>query len=170
MLLAEVDAPESITVTLEGLGAGAELEERHVANVFGCTGGNVSPAISWSGAPEGTRSFVLEVHDPDAPTGVGFFHWVVVDLPATTTALPEGGSAALPEGALATRTDFGAPGYGGPCPPPGPAHRYVFTVYALDTERLGVEEGASPAVVRFMLRGHALAVGRAVATFGFPAE
>jgi Raf kinase inhibitor-like YbhB/YbcL family protein len=166
MLTAEVEAPETITVTLDGL-EGA-LDNRHVFNGFGCTGENHSPAISWSGAPEGTRSFVLEVHDPDAPTGVGFFHWIVVNLPPSTTSLPfDAAAAGLPEGAVQTRTDFGTSTFGGPCPPPGTPHRYVFTVYALDTESLGPDAGTAPAVVRFMLRSHTLAVGRAVGTFGF---
>ena len=168
MLTAEIDAPASIEVTLGGLTTPGELDMRHVANVFGCTGENHSPEIAWSGAPEGTQAFVLEVHDPDAPTGVGFFHWIVVDLPATTTSLPYDGAASLPAGATAVGTDYGAPGYGGPCPPPGSPHRYVFTVYAIDAPNLGVDANAAPAVVRFMLRMHTLALGRAVATFGFP--
>lgn len=168
LLHAEIDAPETITVSLDGLSG--ELDDRHVFNGFGCTGQNHSPAITWSGAPAGARSFVLEVHDPDAPTGVGFFHWIVADLPAGTTTLPfDAAAAGLPEGAVQTRTDYGANTFGGPCPPPGAPHRYVFTVYAVDAEQLGVDANASPAVVRFMLRAHTLAVGRTVATFGFPA-
>lgn len=92
---------------------------------FGCTGGNVSPQLSWRGAPAGTKSFVVTVYDPDAPTGSGFWHWLVINLPASVTSLSTGASrtAALPAGALETRTDFGPPGYGGPCPPAGdPPH------------------------------------------------
>jgi hypothetical protein len=173
MLTAETTAPETMDVSLDELGVvggSARLDNRHVANVFGCTGENHSPAIRWSGAPEGTRSFVLEVHDPDAPTGVGFFHWIVVDLPTTTEALPFDGASALPAGAIATRNDYGSAGYGGACPPPGSPHRYVFTIYAVDTEHLGVDENASPAVVRFMLGLHTLAIGRATATYGRTAE
>ena len=166
MLYAEVDAPESLTVELDGLTGGA-LANAHVFNGFGCTGENHSPGLHWSGAPEGTRSFVVEVHDPDAPTGVGWFHWIVADVPATTTSFAyDQGATGVPEGAVQTRTDFGAPGWGGPCPPPGAPHRYVFTVYALDTDHLGVDATAVPPVVRFMMRGHVLALGRAVGTYG----
>lgn len=173
MLTAQTGAPETLDVSLDDLsvvGGAAALDERHVANVFGCTGENHSPAIRWSGAPEGTQSFVLEMHDPDAPTGVGFFHWIVLDLPRDTTSLPFDGANALPDGAIATRTDYGSGGYGGPCPPPGGPHRYVFTIYAVDTAHLGLDANASPAVVRFTLAMHTLALGRASATYGRSAE
>ena len=121
---------------------------------FGCTGGNVSPALSWSGAPAGTKSFAVTCYDPDAPTGSGFWHWVVVNIPADVTSLPAGAGSGdgMPDGALQTRTDFGVPGYGGPCPPEGDhPHRYVFTVHAVDAESLPVEADTSAAVVGFNL-------------------
>jgi Raf kinase inhibitor-like YbhB/YbcL family protein len=165
MLYAEVDAPETLNVTLDGLEGGA-LTDAHVFSGFGCTGENHSPAIAWGGAPEGTQSFLVEVHDPDAPTGVGWFHWIVADVPAGTESLAFDQSAlGLPAGSVETRTDFGAPGWGGPCPPPGPAHRYVVTVYAMDVPSLGVDATTVPPVVRFMMRGHVLALGRAVGTY-----
>ncbi len=161
-------APASITVTSEAFAEGAAMPTRTVFNSFGCTGDNRSPALAWRGAPEGTRSFAVVVHDPDAPTGTGFYHWAAFDLPAGTTALAEGAGAegALPAGAHTGRTDFGGTTYGGPCPPPGPAHRYRFTVYALDTASLGLPDGASPAVVRFSMRGHILAHGTLTGTWG----
>ncbi len=111
---------------------GAMLTEQQVFNGFGCSGANVSPQLSWQNAPQGTKSFVLTVYDPDAPTGSGWWHWVVYDIPASTKELPQGagsGKAPLPDGAKQGRTDFGAPGFGGACPPPGDKpHRYVFTV------------------------------------------
>lgn len=133
-----------------------------ILNAFGCSGGNVSPALDWSGAPSGTRSFALTVYDPDAPTGSGWWHWVVYNLPAGTTRLPAGAGDAskgrLPSGAVQGRTDFGAPGYGGPCPPAGDRpHRYVFTVYALDVEKLDLPGDATAAFVGFNLSGHTLA-------------
>jgi Raf kinase inhibitor-like YbhB/YbcL family protein len=123
---------------------------------FGCAGGNKSPQLAWSGAPEGTKSFVVTCYDPDAPTGSGFWHWLVVNIPPTVTELamdagrPDGGK--LPEGALQTRTDVGRPGYAGPCPPEGDhPHRYFFTVFACSQEQLQVTADTSAAVVGFQL-------------------
>lgn len=164
MLREPETAPESITVTIGGTPDG-RFADAQVFSGFGCTGGNQSPAIRWTPGPEGTQSYAIVMHDPDAPTGVGFFHWIVADLPATTTSLAEGASASLAAPAIQTYTDFGQAGYGGPCPPPGAPHRYEVTVYALDTANLGVGAGSTGALVRFMVRGHALALGRAVATW-----
>jgi len=141
------------------LGADHILSE---AYGFGCAGGNKSPKLAWSGAPAGTRSFALTCFDPDAPTGSGFWHWVVVNIPPATTslALDAGNPASgkLPAGALQTRTDFGAPGYGGPCPPEGDhPHRYLFTLHAVGVEALPVETDTSAAVVGFMLHFNTLA-------------
>lgn len=121
--------------------------------------GNRSPQLSWSGAPEGTKSFAVTCFDPDAPTGSGFWHWTVANIPADVTGLVEGASpAGLPEGAVEGRTDFGEPGYGGAAPPPGHGpHRYIFTVFAVDTERLNVSSENSGAVFGFNLHFHTLA-------------
>jgi Raf kinase inhibitor-like YbhB/YbcL family protein len=160
-------APESITVTIGGLEDGGRVPLESVFSGFGCEGQNRSLALSWSGAPEGTQSYAVVMHDPDAPTGVGFFHWIALDLPATTTSLEAGASgSAMPAGAVETYTDFGASGYGGPCPPPGAPHRYEVTVYALDVPSTGLPAGATGALVRFALREHTLAIGRASATYG----
>lgn len=123
---------------------------------FGCAGGNKSPHLSWSGAPDGTKSFALQCFDPDAPTGSGFWHWVMVNIPSDVNELEldagNAGAGLLPSGALQTRTDFGSPGYGGPCPPEGDdPHRYQFNLYAVGTEALPVEADTMPAVVGFML-------------------
>ncbi len=127
---------------------------------FGCAGGNTSPHLAWSGAPAGTKSFAVTCYDPDAPTGSGFWHWLVVNIPADVTELKQGaGSAggALPKGALMTRTDFGKPGYGGPCPPEGDhPHRYLFTVFAV-SDVLDVGADTSAAVVGFNLHFKTLA-------------
>lgn len=131
---------------------------------FGCDGGNRSPALTWEGAPTGTRSFVLTAHDPDAPTGIGWTHWVVANIPADAQGLDTGASgnaARLPAGAVETRTDFGVPGYGGACPPEGREHRYVFTLTALGIEALPVATpDAMPALIGFFANAHAL--GKAV--------
>lgn len=123
---------------------------------FGCEGGNKSPHLAWSDAPAGTKSFAVTCYDPDAPTGSGFWHWVVVNIPASATSLPlDAGNpkaAGLPAGALMTRTDFGQPGYGGACPPPGRhPHRYLFTLFAVGAESLPVTADTSAAVVGFQL-------------------
>lgn len=161
-------APATLRVSSEAFAEGATIPMRSVFGGFGCTGENHSPAIAWLGTPEGTRSFAVIVHDPDAPTGTGFYHWIAFDLPADTRSLADnaGADGALPAGAHSGRSDFGAPGYGGPCPPPGAPHRYRFNVYALDTPALGAPEGASAALVRFMLHGHVLAHGTLTGTYG----
>ena len=129
---------------------------------FGCAGGNQSPQLSWSGAPSGTKSFALTCFDPDAPTGSGFWHWLIVNIPAGTTelALDAGNTNApkLPGGALQTRTDVGKPGYIGPCPPEGDhPHRYIFTLFAVSQETLPVAADTSAAIVGFNLHFNTLA-------------
>lgn len=128
---------------------------------FGCTGANLSPELSWSGTPAGTQSFAVTCFDPDAPTGSGFWHWVVANIPAAVTSLPLGagtpGAGKLPAGALEVRTDFGKPGYGGPCPPPGMnIHRYIFTVHAVSLKELPVTADTSAAIVGFYLNFNTL--------------
>lgn len=147
------------TLTSPDIKAGAVMGQRYAGNVMGCTGQSVSPALQWSGAPAGTKSFAVTVYDPDAPTGSGFWHWVVFNLPATTTTLPAGAgkSTALPAGAVQGNTDMATPGYLGPCPPPGETHRYVFTVYALKTAKIEVPANATAAMVGFNLHGAVLA-------------
>jgi Raf kinase inhibitor-like YbhB/YbcL family protein len=155
----------TFTLTSTDLKNGA-FADGQVLNAFGCSGNNVSPQLSWSNAPAGTKSFVLTMFDPDAPTGSGFWHWVVVNIPASTSALPNGASkdaAKLPIGSLETRTDLGAPGYGGPCPPAGDKpHRYVFTLHALKVEKLDVDLQTSAALVGFNV--HMEEIGRATLT------
>jgi len=132
--------------------AGGTFTDKFVLNGFGCTGQNVSPALAWSNAPAGTKSFAVQVHDPDAPTASGFWHWAVYNIPASTTRLDQGAgnsATSLPAGAFGGNTDFldtGATGgngnYGGPCPPAGDApHRYVFTLYALAVDKIEVAAG-----------------------------
>lgn len=161
-------AAGKFTVKSTDLKPGGMLPMRSVYNGMSCTGENVSPQLSWSGAPKGTKSFVVTVYDPDAPTGSGWWHWVVYDIPASVTSLPQGagGGEGLPAGAMQGRTDFGAPGYGGACPPPGKPHRYVFTVFALKVEKLDVPADASPAYVGFMTHMNQLAKASLTVKYG----
>ena len=148
---------------------GQALDSRQVFKGFGCEGGNVSPQLSWRGAPAGTRSFAVTVYDPDAPTGSGWWHWTVVNLPPATSSLPAGAGSAggkLPAGAVQGRTDYGRSGFGGACPPVGDKpHRYQFTVWALKVEQLPLDENASGAMVGYMLNSHALAKAQLTATY-----
>jgi len=132
-----------------------------VAQVFtDCDGSNVSPALKCSGAPEATKSFALLVHDPDSPTGSGWWHWIVYNIPATTHALPAGAGDPkknlMPPGATQGRTDYGNVGYSGPCPQPGKPHHYNFRLYALKVAKLDLPEGASAAAISLNARAQAL--------------
>ncbi|MBM3491937.1 MAG: YbhB/YbcL family Raf kinase inhibitor-like protein [Alphaproteobacteria bacterium] len=155
----------TLKVTSSSFKDGDYLKPDHILSAaygFGCAGGNKSPHLAWSGAPAGTKSFAVTCFDPDAPTGSGFWHWLVANLPPTVSELPldAGNPAAgkLPAGALQTRTDFGAPGYGGPCPPEGDhPHRYVFTVFACGLDKLPVQADTSAAIVGFYLNFNTLA-------------
>jgi Raf kinase inhibitor-like YbhB/YbcL family protein len=149
----------------------SKLGMNQVFNGFGCTGKNISPALNWSGAPKGTKSFALTVYDPDAPTGSGWWHWVVYNLPETVSGLPEGAGEVskglLPAGAVQGRTDFGTPGFGGACPPPGAKpHRYIFTVHALKTATIDAPADASAALVGFMINANRLGKASFTATYG----
>ena len=129
--------------------------------------GNTSPHLRWSGAPAGTRSYAVTCYDPDAPTGSGFWHWTVANIPADVTELLEDASSGgLPRGTVEGRTDFGAPGYGGAAPPPGHGpHRYIFTVFAVDVPHLDVTPENSGAVFGFNLHFHTLAKASLTATY-----
>jgi Raf kinase inhibitor-like YbhB/YbcL family protein len=151
--------------------AGGVLTEAQVFNGFGCTGKNISPALEWKGAPQGTKSFAVTVYDPDAPTGSGWWHWVVYNIPAASTMLAEGAGTAdskgLPAGAVQGRTDFGAPGFGGACPPKGDKpHRYIFTVFALKIEKIDVPADATAALVGYMINANKLAKAQFTAHYG----
>ncbi len=138
---------------------------------FGCSGDNRSPALTWSGAPKGTKSFAVTVYDPDAPTGSGWWHWMVYNLPADATGLVAGAGApnstSLPLGAVQQRIDYGYAGWGGTCPPQGDKpHRYVFTVYALKTEKIEVPPDATAALVGFMINGSKIGQASFTAKYG----
>ncbi len=130
----------------------------------GLGGDNTSPQLSWSPGPDGTGSYAVTCYDPDAPTGSGWWHWIVTDIPAEVTSLPEGGP--LPEGAREWRNDYEYLGWGGPWPPPGPAHRYVFTVHALPAARLEADECTPQAKVRAMIHRTELARASLTGLYG----
>lgn len=140
---------------------GQTMNNAYVFNSFGCTGNNVSPEVSWSNAPQGTKSFAVTVYDPDAPTGSGWWHWTVFNIPASVTEIKEGASSSsgsLPAGSVEGRTDFGKPGYGGACPPTGDKpHRYILTVFALKTDKIDLDPSASGALVGYYLNQNAIA-------------
>ena len=154
------DAPP-LTVTSDDVAHEEAFPDTCLADIMGMTGDNQSPHLRWEGAPSETQSYAVTCFDPDAPTGSGFWHWVVVNIPASVNELPldtgNPKSGKLPAGALQTRTDFGAAGYGGPCPPEGDhPHRYFFTVHAVKSE-LGVTADTSAAVIGFQLHFNTLA-------------
>lgn len=140
---------------------GKYLALDQVYDGFGCTGRNISPELNWFNAPEGTKSFAVTVFDPDAPTGSGWWHWIVFDIPVTANSLRLGASGKipmLPKGAIEVVNDFGKVGYGGACPPKGDrTHSYIFTVYALSVETLDLDPNAPAALVSYRIREHALA-------------
>jgi Raf kinase inhibitor-like YbhB/YbcL family protein len=148
---------------------GQPLPTPQVSGVMGAGGEDRSPQLSWSGFPEGTRSFAITVYDPDAPTQSGFWHWAVANIPARVTELASGAGdqagSGLPEGAVQLRNDAGFPGYVGAAPPAGHGpHRYFVTVHAVDTEALDVTPDTTPAVLGFNLFGHSLGRATLVAT------
>jgi Raf kinase inhibitor-like YbhB/YbcL family protein len=163
----------AFTVTSHSFKDGDYLAKTHILSAdfgFGCEGGNQSPQLAWSGSPAGTKSFAITCFDPDAPTGSGFWHWLIVNIPPNVTELPlDAGNPKhpnLPAGALQTRTDFGAPGYGGPCPPQGDhPHRYLFTVFAVAADKLPVTAETSAAVIGFQLHFNTLAKAEIMGLF-----
>ncbi len=161
----------SFALTSPTIKPGSMLTDAQVYKGFGCDGKNLSPALRWAGAPKDTKSFAITVYDPDAPTGSGWWHWVVYNIPHGISSLPEGAGAAdgkgLPPGAQQRRTDFGSPGFGGACPPAGDrAHRYVFTVHALKIDKLEVPADASAAMVGFMINANTVGKATFVARYG----
>lgn len=136
------------------------------SSIFGCTGQDISPEIKWSGAPKGTKSFLVTMYDKDAPTGSGFWHWVVVDIPADATSLAAGAGgdgAKLPNGARNNTNDASMSSYLGACPPPGEIHEYKITVKALSVKKLDVPANATPALIGFVSNMNKLAEATVVA-------
>jgi Raf kinase inhibitor-like YbhB/YbcL family protein len=146
--------------TLKSNELGGQATQKQFFNGMGCTGQNISPQLSWENAPKETKYFAVTMYDKDAPTGSGFWHWVIFNMPAGTTELKSGAGDVskdlAPKEAVQSVTDFGKPGYGGPCPPPGAPHEYLITVYALKN-RIDLDKNAPPAMVGFYLNSNLLA-------------
>lgn len=147
---------------------GQSIPADYYANAFGCTAKSVSPELEWKNAPEGTKSFAITFYDKDAPTGSGFWHYVLFDVPASINkielnALSEG---KIPEGAVESNTDAGKPGFFGPCPPVGRKHTYVYTVHALKVEKLGIPASSTAAFVGFNIWGNSLGKASFTVTAG----
>jgi Raf kinase inhibitor-like YbhB/YbcL family protein len=161
----------AFTLSSPDIPSGGSIDPRFEFDGFGCSGQNQSPVLHWSGAPAGTKSFALTVYDPDAPTGSGWWHWFVVDLPASVAQLAANagakGGALLPAPARQIRNDYGVLAWGGMCPPPGDKpHRYIFTVHALSVERLEIPDDATAALAGFMVNAHTLAKAQFTSTYG----
>jgi Raf kinase inhibitor-like YbhB/YbcL family protein len=147
---------------------GATLNAAQVYSGFGCSGGNQSPELHWQDAPAGTQSFALTVYDPDAPTGSGWWHWTLYDIPASSNQLPRGANAkTLPAGSQQGRNDYGSQNFGGACPPAGsPAHHYVFTLHALKVAHLEAPPGASAALLGYLINSNRLASATLTPLYG----
>jgi Raf kinase inhibitor-like YbhB/YbcL family protein len=165
----------SFTVTSSTVADGAGWGPEQYSGLFGVPGGqDISPQLSWSGAPSETKGYAVTVYDPDAPTGSGFWHWSVADLPASVTSLPAGAGdengSGLPDGAFQLRNDAGSARFIGAAPPAGHGpHRYFVVVHALDVESIGVPADASPAFLGFNISSHILARAVLVASAEIPA-
>ena len=156
--------------TLKSDELSGQLTDYQVFSGFGCSGKNISPALKWVNAPAGTKSFAFTVYDPDAPTGSGWWHWVIFNIPANVSELKADAGRIekklAPAGSVQSVTDFGKPGFGGACPPQGDKpHRYIFTVYALGVPKLDLDEKSSPALVGFMLNGNLIAKASLIAYY-----
>lgn len=158
-------------VTSSEIKTGAPLSKAQVFEGFGCEGDNKSPSLSWSGAPKGTKSFAVTAYDPDAPTGSGWWHWTVVNIPVSVIFLSANvghkDSTKLPDGAVQGRNDFGYAGFGGACPPKGDKpHHYHFKVWALKTDKLPIDGNSSGALVGYMLTANNIATAEVVPVYG----
>lgn len=157
--------------TLKSNAVMGQLTDAQVYSGFGCKGKNISPRLEWSNAPKGTKSFALTVYDPDAPTGSGWWHWLIFNIPNNVNELvTDAGNISkdlAPKGSVQSISNYGKAGYGGPCPPVGDkAHRYIFTVYALKVAKLDLGTKAMPALVGFYLNNTAIARASLIAYYG----
>ncbi len=168
LLITAVGLLHAGNFTLKSNDLEGQLTKAQEFNGFGCSGQNLSPQLRWSDAPEGTKSFAVTVYDPDAPTGSGWWHWMVVNIPAKVHRLDTGASLKdMPKGAVEIINDYGKTGFGGACPPKGDKpHRYIFTVYALDVEKLPVKADTNRPIVGFQINAHTLGKASLISYYG----
>jgi Raf kinase inhibitor-like YbhB/YbcL family protein len=157
-------------ISSPGWREGGTVPQENVFNGSGCGGANVSPEFHWSGAPAGSKSFAITIFDLDAPARGGWWHWMVFNIPAKVSGLPAGagnkGSRALPVDCVQCQNDYGEPGYGGPCPPPGTTHRYLVKVYALNVEKLSLGSDVPPAKLARLIEEHSIGFAQLTAKYG----
>jgi len=162
---------DGFTLSIPSIKPNGWLSADQVFNGFGCQGANRSPRLGWRNPPAGTKSFAITVYDPDALTGSGWWHWVVINIPSTTSMLHESAGnptlRLLPSETKQVPTDFGQPGFGGACPPVGEKpHKYIFTVYALNTEKIDLPNNATAAFAGFMIHAHLIEKVSVTAVYG----
>ncbi len=171
-LFASTQLHAQMRLSSTDISAKTPIANDYVFQGFGCNGKNISPQLAWTAAPKDAKSFALLVHDPDAPTGgAGWWHWVVYNIPVTATGIARGAGTAdgknLPAGSAQNATDFGAVGWGGPCPPAGDKpHRYIFTLHALKVDSLTISEGSSASLVGFMVNANSIGKAKLIAKYG----
>ena len=167
LLVLNVAYAGNFTLLIDELGG--QLTKNQEFNGFGCSGKNISPSLKWVDAPKGTRSFALTIYDPDAPTGSGWWHWIVYNIPADAISIASNASALhlLPKGSVEGITSYGESGFGGACPPKGDKpHRYIITLFALDIAKLDLPKNGSPALVGYNLNSHAIAKSSIISYYG----
>ncbi len=167
--------PSAFRISSPDIQSSSDIDQRFEYDGFGCAGENTSPELKWSGAPADTQSFAVTVYDADAPTGSGWWHWIVYNIPADVTNLDAGvgmlHSADLPDNAIQAINDYGAEAWGGMCPPPGDTpHRYIFTVHALNVEQLDLPEDSTPAMIRYVINASTIAKASFTAQYSRPKE
>jgi Raf kinase inhibitor-like YbhB/YbcL family protein len=166
-LMFNISYAGNFTLTSDDVGGQFSIKQEF--NGFGCSGENISPSLAWSDAPNGTKSFAITMYDPDAPTGSGWWHWLVFNISKTATNIVSNASAlkVLPKGSVESVTNYGVSGFGGACPPKGDkAHRYVITIYALDVENLDLDASTNPAIVGYNLNAHAIQKSSIISYYG----
>ncbi|MBQ4795078.1 YbhB/YbcL family Raf kinase inhibitor-like protein [Pectobacterium versatile] len=166
---------QPLKLTSTDVRQGEQVKDAYVLNGSGCTGKNISPQLSWSGAPAETKSFAITMFDSDAPTGSGWWHWSLVNIPKEINSVARNAGSTdgknIPVGAVQGRTDFGGPGFGGPCPPSGDAtHHYHFKIWALKVDKLPVDKDSGGALVGYMLNSNSIASAELVPVSVRPAQ